>query len=327
MSFITRFFSSSSLTEEINVQIPSETTEISPKRFFNQTNLETVDFLGNQVNKIGHRAFYGCSKLRSITLEKCIYLQTIESEAFWECKSLTSISLPLSLQSIGDNSFRFCNLQQTIHLSQNMKAFYGSSFFGSKCSFTCENSNNFKSFNGDIYSADFKTLIAVSYSTKSLQFPSQCTTIGSSAFSSSSVTIICLPDTITSLEIWALHYGVNVVSITLSKGITNLSINSISVMPSLQRLIIPEGIISLKYSSISACNALKTLILPESLTDLEKNSFTNCPNIRKVSYIDKLMIPKYVEAGIPKQAFLMHTFEKREQIKSSFFFLYLIISK
>ena len=81
MSFITRFFSSSSLTEEINVQIPSETTEISPKRFFNQTNLETVDFLGNQANKIGHRAFYGCSKLRSITLEKCIYLQTIESEA------------------------------------------------------------------------------------------------------------------------------------------------------------------------------------------------------------------------------------------------------
>ena len=56
---------------------------------------------------IGNRAFYGCSRLTSLTLPSSI--TTIGDYAFQRCSRLTSLNLPASITEIGWGAFEGCS--------------------------------------------------------------------------------------------------------------------------------------------------------------------------------------------------------------------------
>lgn len=57
------------------------------------------------VTRIAKEAFALCSHLKQVDYQEGSALAHISQGAFWECDSLTTISLPISLQSIGANAF------------------------------------------------------------------------------------------------------------------------------------------------------------------------------------------------------------------------------
>jgi hypothetical protein len=59
------------------------------------------------VTSIGNRAFYNCSSLTSITIPNSV--TSIGDYAFAYC-SLTSVTIPNSVTSIGNNAFAYCSL-------------------------------------------------------------------------------------------------------------------------------------------------------------------------------------------------------------------------
>lgn len=59
--------------------------------------------LGENVEKIGEYAFYGCSLLSTVSYGG--NLRTIGSYAFEGCERLSSVSLPDTVESIGTYSF------------------------------------------------------------------------------------------------------------------------------------------------------------------------------------------------------------------------------
>jgi hypothetical protein len=86
-------------------------------------------FIKENVTKIGNAAFYGCDKVRSVTIPSTIVsigndafngcsslyqvdlpneILTIEANAFYDCTSLTKITLPKHLKTIGYGAFRNC---------------------------------------------------------------------------------------------------------------------------------------------------------------------------------------------------------------------------
>lgn len=60
----------------------------------------------NSVAEIGYSAFYNCSSLTSITIPNSV--ESIGGDAFYGCTSLTSFIIPDSVMSVGERAFFSC---------------------------------------------------------------------------------------------------------------------------------------------------------------------------------------------------------------------------
>ena len=73
---------------------------------------------GIRVTSIGYTAFYECTSLTSVTLPDGV--TRIEESAFENCSALTSVTLPDSLTSIGRYAFSQCNLLTGVTLPDSL---------------------------------------------------------------------------------------------------------------------------------------------------------------------------------------------------------------
>ena len=95
------------------------TTENDEYRYVGDVEIPDKITENNQtyyVTSIGNRAFYGCTKLKSVIIGNNV--TSIGDEAFRECKSLVSLYVGRSVRKIGDNAFIGSPLQ-TIEVDED----------------------------------------------------------------------------------------------------------------------------------------------------------------------------------------------------------------
>ncbi len=88
----------------------------------------TVPINGTEysVTIIGNNAFFDCSSLQSVTIPESV--TSIGNYAFWRCSNLQSVTIPNSVTSIGNNAFWDCSDLQSVTINGNPKI--GGSAFG-----------------------------------------------------------------------------------------------------------------------------------------------------------------------------------------------------
>ena len=92
-----------------SISIPASVTEIGSKAFSGCDKLTTVEFAANsQLATIGDGAFGGTA-LTVLDLTPLTKLTTIGAEAFRSCKSLTSLTVPNSVQRMGLSMLADCS--------------------------------------------------------------------------------------------------------------------------------------------------------------------------------------------------------------------------
>ena len=181
----------SSLT---SVTIPNSVTSMGDKAFWNcsslpvENNLRYADtYLVEAVDKtlstysikegtrwIGIQAFEDCSSLTSVTIPNSV--TSIGGWAFYGCSSLTSVTIPNNVTSIGDYAFYGCSSLTSITIPNSVTSIGEATFWG------CSNLT-------------------------SVTIPNSVTSMGSSAFCNCySLTSVTIPNSVTSIGRGAFWY-------------------------------------------------------------------------------------------------------------------------
>jgi ketosteroid isomerase-like protein len=158
--------------------------------------LKTVIITGG--TSIRDDAFRNCTSLTSVTIPTSV--TSIGSQAFNGCTSLTDITIPTSVTNIGTGAFLGCTKLTAINV---------------------DNANNaYSSQDGVLYNKDKTTLIKYpNGKTGAFTIPASVTTIQSAAFNScTSLTSVTIPNSVTSIEYGAFQNCTNLTSVMFATG-------------------------------------------------------------------------------------------------------------
>ena len=212
---------------------------------------DTID--GKSVTSIGEFAFFDCTSLTSITIPNGV--TSIGDYAFWNCTSLTSITIPNSVTWIGGSAFYGCSSLIAIDIAAD--------------------NEYYTSVNGVLFNKDKTELICypAGKTDKSYNIPNSVTSIGGSAFHyCSSLTAV---DVATDNE-----YYTSVDGVLFNKGKTELICYPTGKTE--KDYTIPDGVTYIVNAFIG-CTNLNSITIPKSVTSINGGAFWYCKNLYSIT--------------------------------------------
>ena len=138
------------------------------------------------------------------------------------------------------------------------------------------------------------------------------TSIGKSAFLSSSITSVSIPNSVKKIENAAFDWCYKLTSVNIPNSVTTIDYYAFQGCTSLTSIIIPNSVTTIGYSlfkgctsltsvtisnsiatietgTFSGCNSLSSIIIPNSVTTIGSSAFESCTSLKSIS------IPNSVE--------------------------------
>ena len=180
----------------------------------------------------------------SITHKESTYLVTeIPAGAFYNCTSLTNVTIPDSVISIGGGAFRGCSNLENVYIT-DIAAWCGITFADYTAT-PLMYADNFY-LNGEIVT--------------DLVIPEGVTTIRDHAFDScKSLTSITIPDSVTSIGSDAFCYCTSLTSVTIPDSVTTIGDYAFYSCTSLTSVTIPDSVTSIDYDAFYDCTSLSNI--------------------------------------------------------------------
>jgi len=188
-----------------------------------------------------------------------------------------------------------------VNITETLRIFTGEAFFNCNISFNVVKSSLFALYEGNVYDSTYKTLVAVSYSTKELVFHPNTKAIGHCAFSTSSLEHLIVNNNI-SLDNYAIHAARCLRTLVIESYITKLNSDALNDMPNLESIWLPDSLVDFKVNSLQEMEKLQTIRVSDKIASAEPGSFVLCENIRFVHSLNIHKINVLWNSGIPKRA-------------------------
>ena len=198
-------------------------------------------FRSDRLTGIGTYAFSGCESLSSISLPET--LQTIRKGAFEGCGALTVITIPQSVTSIGTAALTCSNLTQIDVATDNA---------------------SFCSEDGVLFNKHKTELV--------------CYPAGKRSSSYS------VPDSVRVIREQAFRHAAQLTRITIGQDVTTIRDGAFSGCIRLSGVTISNGLLSIRDGAFSGCSALVRITIPASVNALGSGLFDGCTSLARVTF-------------------------------------------
>ena len=195
----------------------------------------------------------------------------IGDSAFYYCNSLTTVTIPDSVEQIGMNPFAACSRLKTISVSPEHLYF--------------------ATIDGVLFRKADKALISypAGIISSTYTIPQGITAIGDGAFSFCySLTSVTIPDSVTSIGGFAFDYCKSLTSVSIPDSVTSIGDGAFSWCSSLTTVTIPDSVTAIGDSAFYYCTSLTSVTIPDSVTAIGDSAFYYCYSLTTVTIPDSV---------------------------------------